>query len=170
MLSGYTQGGRTSQPCTPPFTPAVEPERSGRPHPLPTMTTTLRGALACDWAPALEATARAIAAVIATCYVAGLMAGAWLHRLNDHLAQVAAGRRPAVPPVEPARNPCQLPPLPAVALPCAPAPAPRRPAAVAAPALDQLTVAQLRSLARTRGHRGSHVRDARRCDLLHMLA
>lgn len=133
-------------------------------------TTTLRAALVCDWAPAIETTARTIAAVITAVYVAGLLAGTWLHRLNDTLARLAVAPAPAIPSAEPSRIPAQLPPLPAVTLACAAAPEPRRPVAVAAPPLEQLTVAQLRSLARTRGHRGARVRDARRCDLLLLLA
>lgn len=78
----------------------------------------------------------------------------------------------AAPPVKAAAS---ITPLPAarfvpeprpVAMACAPA---RPPAAVAAPPLDGLTVAQLRTLARSRGHRGAKVRDARRADLLLML-
>ena len=49
--------------------------------------TTLRGALLTDWGPVIEITIRSISAVAVACYVAGLMVGTWVHRLNDWLAQ-----------------------------------------------------------------------------------
>ena len=89
-----------------------------------------------------------------------------------HCRALGLAPRPAAPPVKAAAS---ITPLPAarfvpeprpVAMACAPV---RPPAAVAAPPLDGLTVAQLRTLARSRGHRGAKVRDARRADLLLML-
>lgn len=89
-----------------------------------------------------------------------------------HCRALGLAPRPAPVPVLAAAS---ITPLPAarfvpeprpVAMACAPT---RPPAAVAAPPLDGLTVAQLRTLARSRGHRGAKVRDARRADLLLML-
>lgn len=60
-----------------------------------------------------------------------------------------------------------LPALPPVAMACAPA---HRPAAIAAPPLATMTVTQLRTLARSRGHRGARIRNARRIELLQLLA
>lgn len=80
---------------------------------------------------------------------------------------------PAPAPVQrptPTLRPVPLrPALPPVAMACAPAHRPAPVAAVAAPPLAGLTVAQLRTLARSRGHRGAKVRDARRADLLQLL-
>lgn len=60
-----------------------------------------------------------------------------------------------------------LPALPPVAMACAPA---HRPTAIAAPPLATMTVTQLRTLARSRGHRGARIRNARRIELLQLLA
>jgi hypothetical protein len=67
--------------------------------------------LSTDWSPAIEATVRAIAAAAVACYVAGLMVGTWLHRLNDRLARVVRSADPSTDsadvsiPVPPAVHP-----------------------------------------------------------------
>lgn len=50
--------------------------------------TTARTIAASDWGPAIERTARALAAVIVAVYVAGYTIGATLHRANDGLARL----------------------------------------------------------------------------------
>ena len=105
-----------------------------------------------DWAPAIERTARALAVAVACTYAAGYAAGRMLHRLNDALADLSTGRQPA---------PAMILQRQAAAI--------ASPAAIAAPPLASLTVAQLRKLARAAGHR-QLARSGRRADLLAVLA
>jgi hypothetical protein len=103
------------------------------------------------WGQALEASARAAAALLVAAYAAGLVLGAWVHRLSGALGAIAS--RPHRPVPKAARP--------------APAAAERHQAACAA--LDGLTVPQLRQLARKAGHRAL-ARSGRRVDLLQALA
>jgi hypothetical protein len=58
--------------------------------------TTLQVAFT-DWAPYIEAAARALAVAVAAVYTAGYCTGQWLHRLNDRLSALLV-RRPAPVP------------------------------------------------------------------------
>jgi hypothetical protein len=55
-----------------------------------------------DWAPHIEAAARALAVAVAAVYTAGYVTGAWVHRLNDRLSALLV-RKPA-----PYRSPAGL--------------------------------------------------------------
>jgi hypothetical protein len=100
--------------------------------------------LSQDWGPAIEAAVRAIAAAAVACYVAGLMVGTWLHRLNDrfsrHWVELWVRPEPAAPGAEPA------------CLPHAPAPA-VHPLAILADTLQTQPVAALRRKAGVRSKR-----------------
>ena len=87
-----------------------------------------------------------------------------LAAVHCRLLRLAPAPAP-VPSIVRAGRPVLLQPAPLV-MACAAAP---QPAAIAPPSFDGLTVHQLRTLARSRGHRGAKVRDARRADLLLML-
>jgi hypothetical protein len=107
--------------------------------------------LSTDWSPAIEATVRAIAAAAVACYVAGLMVGTWLHRLNDRLARHWVGLT------------CQTPEIPVFETePAAPAPA-VHPLAILADTLQAQPVAALRRKAGVRSKR------YRKADLAAML-
>ena len=139
----------------------------------------------------LERTSRRIAPFLAIAFTLALLLADTAYStgrllrlaLDDRAQQLAAIHRwalglrtPAPAPVIdravtlrviqslPAPCPAALP----LVQPCRPAPTPSP--AVAPPDLSLLTVAQLRTLARSRGHRGAKVRDARRGALLVMLA
>jgi hypothetical protein len=99
---------------------------------------------AASWGQAMAAAARSAAAVLVAVYAAGLVLGAWVHQLNAALAAMASRWHRTAQP--------------------APA-APQRPA----PAVDRLTVRELRQLARQAGHRAL-ARSGRRADLLQALA
>ena len=86
--------------------------------------TTLRGALLSDWGPAIETTIRGIAAVAVACYVAGLVVGTWLHRLNDQLARVARSADSSTDPADVSMTMSLLPAAPAPIALLAPAPVP----------------------------------------------
>ena len=101
--------------------------------------------LSTDWGPAIETTVRAIAAAAVAVYVAGLMVGTWLHRLNDRLARLWVRPEPAAPGAEPE---C-LPPAPAPAV---------HPLAALADTLQAQPVAALRRKAGVRSKR--HRKDA----------
>jgi len=53
--------------------------------------------ITADWAPHIEAAARAIAAAAAFCYVTGYISGRWLHNLNSSLTALLV-RRPQPAP------------------------------------------------------------------------
>ena len=93
--------------------------------------------LSTDWGPATEATIRAIAAAAVACYVAGLMVGTWLHRLNDRLARVVRSADPSTDPAE-------------VSIPVAPA---VHPLAILADDLQSQPVAALRRKSGVRSKR-----------------
>jgi hypothetical protein len=57
----------------------------------PTAFPTMKTVITTDWAPHIETTARRLAQVCAFVYCLGWATGAWLHRLNDRLAEWAAG-------------------------------------------------------------------------------
>ena len=118
------------------------------------MPPTMKSFLLSDWAPSIERTARALAVAIAATFAAGYAAGRMLHRWNDALANLATGRPVAVAPVMIRQ---------------AQAAAIAQPAAIAAPPVASLTVAELRKLARAAGHR-QLARNGRRADLLAVLA
>jgi hypothetical protein len=125
---------------------------------------------AAAWGQAIEATTRATAAVLVAIYAAGLVLGAWVHRLSGALGALASGRARTAPPQQQAAA------APAARRTHRPAPAQAKPARAAsqprqsAPAgLEALTVRQLRELARQAGHRGL-ARSGRRADLLQALA
>ncbi len=103
-----------------------------------------------DLGPVLRATARAIGCAVAAVYVAGLALGWAVHWLNDWLTGKAV-QHPFV--AQPAAVKESLTTAP---------PAPSTP--------PSLTVAQLRRMARAQGHHGSRIRDARRAELLELLA
>lgn len=101
------------------------------------------------WGQTLETTARSAAAVLVAVYVAGLVLGAWVHRLNGALGAIASRpHRPALPQqgaAAIARHPM--------------------PAKAAEESLQLLTVRQLRQLAREAGHKAL-ARNGRRAELL----
>lgn len=114
------------------------------------------------------------------CYASGRLLRLAIHDRSEQLADLhcrALGlTRPVAPEPPASAAPATAlplpfpaparPVLPPVAMACAPA---RPTPAIAPPALDTLSVAQLRSLARSRGHRGARIRNARRSDLLRIL-
>ena len=107
------------------------------------------------WGQTLETTARSAAAVLVAVYVAGLVLGAWVHRLNGALGAIASRpHRPALPQ-QPAAAPARR---------RSHRPAPM-PAKAAEESLQLLTVRQLRQLAREAGHKGL-ARNGRRAELL----
>jgi hypothetical protein len=53
---------------------------------------------AASWGRALERAARTAAAVLVAVYTAGLLLGAWLHRLNEALAAAASKPHRQLPP------------------------------------------------------------------------
>ena len=99
---------------------------------------------AASWGQAMANTARHAAAVLVAVYAAGLVFGAWVHRLSEALAAIASSsHQPAhQAPAEPQR---------------------------AAAAMDRLTVRELRQLARQAGH-SALARSGRRADLLQALS
>lgn len=110
-----------------------------------------------DLGPVLRRTAHAIGIAVAAVYVAGMALGWAVHWLNDQLA----GRPRAVAPQRP--RPA------ATAAPVAPVSVTGFPVTAPAPAAEP-TVQQLRRMARARGHHGKRIRDARRAELLELLA
>jgi hypothetical protein len=56
------------------------------------MNPTVKSLILSDWAPHIEKTVRLIAVPIAACYVLGLMAGSFVHQLNDALAAMVSPR------------------------------------------------------------------------------
>jgi len=135
----------------------------------------LHAATLADWGPVIETATRRIAAVLVAVYVAGYVAGTWLHRLNDRLSRayvaflglseptVTATQRPAEAPVS-APEPVQW----AVCYGLRS----DLPAAVAPPSLDRLTVAELRKMARAAGHKtagGRRIAQAAKSALLEIL-
>jgi len=50
----------------------------------------MKQAFTSDWGPTLYLWTAQLAEIIAAVYVAGLMFGAWLHRLNDRIARIVA--------------------------------------------------------------------------------
>jgi hypothetical protein len=66
------------------------------------MNPTVKSLILTDWAPHIEKTVRLIAVPIAAVYVAGYMAGQWLHQLNDALTTLATARpQPPAPIAQP---------------------------------------------------------------------
>ena len=53
-------------------------------------TNTMKKALTSDWGPTLYLWTAQLAESLVAVYVAGLMFGAWLHRLNDRIARMVA--------------------------------------------------------------------------------
>jgi len=51
----------------------------------------MKSVLTSDWGPALHRFSRQLAVPVVATYVAGEMAGLWVHRLNDRLAAGWAG-------------------------------------------------------------------------------
>ena len=133
-----------------------------------------------DWSPAIRAAAYRVAYMVAVLivaaeltYRAGLALGRAIHWLSDRLAGLASGRidrvataRAAVDWAHAILAPIKPEPAPVVVMACAAAPA--APVAVSPPALDSLTVVDLRKLARARGLTGL-ARKGRRADLLSAL-
>ena len=129
------------------------------------------------WGQTLEGAARSAAAVLVAVYTAGLVLGAWVHRLSGALGGIASrphrpaaphgpagGRQPDASEAPAARRAHRPAPMPARAA------QPRSERPQAAPgALDGLTVRQLRQLARQAGHRGL-ARSGSRAALLQVLA
>jgi len=99
---------------------------------------------AASWGQAMAAAARSAAAVLVAVYTAGLVLGAWVHQLSAALATLASRTHQTTKPAPAAQH---------------------RPA----PAVDRLTVRELRQLARQAGHRAL-ARSGRRADLLQALA
>lgn len=136
--------------------PARAADRPAGHHPIRTMTAIFQAqcrALAqYDLGPVLRTTVRAIGCAVAVVYVAGLALGWAIHWLNDWLAGKAM-QRPSVPQPATIRN---------LQIVAPPAPTPSTP--------PSLTVAQLRRMARAQGHHGNRIRDARRAELLELLA
>lgn len=121
---------------------------------------TIQSACLADWGPAIETTIRRIAVAVAFTYAAGFTLGAWIHRTNDRLSRAYVAFLGLAEPVA------------AVAT---PEPAPE-PVAAAEPAPEpvacELTVAQLRKLARARGIKsagGRRVAQATKSALLEVL-
>jgi hypothetical protein len=50
----------------------------------------MKHALTSDWGPILYVWTAQLAEIIVAVYVAGLMLGAWLHRLNNRIAKMVA--------------------------------------------------------------------------------
>jgi len=50
----------------------------------------MKQALTSDWGPTLYLWTAQLAEILVAVYVAGLMFGAWLHRLNDRIARMVA--------------------------------------------------------------------------------
>lgn len=50
----------------------------------------MKHALTSDWGPTLYVWTAQLAEIIVAVYVAGLMLGAWLHRLNNRIAKMVA--------------------------------------------------------------------------------
>jgi len=50
----------------------------------------MKHALTSDWGPTFYLWAAQLAEIIVAVYVAGLMLGAWLHRLNNRIARMVA--------------------------------------------------------------------------------
>lgn len=69
-------------------------------NPNTAKATALRIARA-DWSPAIRTTVYAIAAAATAAYVAGLLTGRWVHRLNDQLASWASSRHRQSAPISP---------------------------------------------------------------------
>jgi heme A synthase len=99
---------------------------------------------AASWGQAMAAAARSAAAVLVAVYTAGLVLGAWVHQLSAALATLASRPHQTTKPAPAAQH---------------------RPA----PAVDRLTVREIRQLARQAGHRAL-ARSGRRADLLQALA
>ena len=132
----------------------------------------LHAATLADWGPAIETAARRIAAVLVAIYVAGYVAGTWLHRLNDRLSRAYVAflglSEPTVAPVATAEPVAALEPVWAVCYGLRS----ELPAAVAAPDLASLTVRELRTMARTAGFKmagGRRIAQATKSALLEIL-
>lgn len=50
----------------------------------------MKQALTSDWGPTLYVWTAQLAEIIVAVYVAGLVLGAWLHRLNNRIARMVA--------------------------------------------------------------------------------
>jgi hypothetical protein len=111
-------------------------------------TTTIQGITRADWGAWLETAARRVVPIIALAYVAGMAVGAFVHGLNEGLAElVREPRREAVQDATVAA----VEPLPVMAAPIAPAaPAVRPVRAAEAVTLAQLTNRELMQLVGTR--------------------
>jgi hypothetical protein len=111
-------------------------------------TTTIQGITRADWGAWLEATARRVVPIIALAYVAGMAVGAFVHGLNEGLAElVREPRREAVQDAPVAAVEA----LPVMAAPIAPAAPAVRPVRTAeAVTLAQLTNRELMQLVGTR--------------------
>jgi hypothetical protein len=111
-------------------------------------TTTIQGITRADWGAWLETAARRVVPIIALAYVAGMAVGAFVHGLNEGLAElVREPRREAVQDAPVAA----VEPLPVMAAPIAPvAPAVRPVRAAEAVTLAQLTNRELMQLVGTR--------------------
>lgn len=64
-----------------------------------TMQPTVKALILSDWAPHIEKTVRMICIPIAATYVLGMMAGSFIHQLNDALAAIVTPRQPQPAPV-----------------------------------------------------------------------
>ena len=124
---------------------------------------------AATWGRALETTTRSAAAVLVAVYTAGLVVGAWVHRLSDALAALASGRTRTTAPQRATQAPGARRSHRPAPMPAKPTQAPSERRQAAPAALDGLTVRQLRQLAREAGHRAL-ARSGRRADLLQALA
>lgn len=132
----------------------------------------LHAAALADWSPAIETATRRIAAVLVAVYVAGYVAGAWLHHLNDRLSRAYVAflglSEPTVAPVATAEPVATVEPAWAVCYGLRS----DLPAAVAPPALASLTVRELRTMARTAGFKtagGRRIAQATKSALLEIL-
>lgn len=69
---------------------------------LHTMQPTIRSLILSDWGVHIERSVRLICVPIAACYVLGMMAGSFVHQLNDALAAIVTPRQvqPAPIPVK----------------------------------------------------------------------
>jgi hypothetical protein len=121
------------------------------------------------WGQALEASARAAAVLLVAAYAAGLVLGAWVHRLSGALGAIAGRPHRPAAPQRPAEAPAARRAHRTAPIAARPAPAATERHQAARAALDGLTVPQLRQLARQAGHRAL-ARSGRRVDLLQALA
>lgn len=70
---------------------------------MSTVSPTMKTILTTDWTPYIRRGAFAIGAAIALAYTAGLLAGEFVHRLNDQLAAIVTSRTATLTPAAPAR-------------------------------------------------------------------